>query len=66
MFHQLLRQSIEEGEAITHAISQIGVAITAEPVLTAYVDAARQAMSNPEHILRLIVPNSGTKTSPWW
>jgi len=66
MFNQLLRQSIVEGEAITHAIGHIGTAITADPTMTAYIEAARQSLSNPEHILRLIVPNGGVKTSPWW
>ena len=66
MFNQLLKQSIVESEAITYAIGHIGTAITADPTMAACIEAARQSLSNPEHILRLIVPNAGVKTSPWW
>jgi len=66
MFDHLLKQSIVESEAITHAIAHVGRAITTEPATTAYLETARRVIQSPEHILRLIIRMGGIKTSPWW
>ena len=66
MFDHLLKQSIVESEAITHAVVHIGRAMTTDSAMTAYLDIARRVTADPAHVLRHLFPMGQGKSSPWW